>query len=96
MSRSYKKTPYAGDTKTIGKKLANKKVRNGKYKYYDIPNGCWYKNIYNRYNVCDFWWTESWEEFLEWNINNSHSWYNKTKETEEELYRRWYRTFKGK
>lgn len=96
MSRSFKKFPYWGDKKTVGKKLANKAVRNGKYKDYDIPEGSWYKNIYNRWGVCDFYNTYTWEEFQEWNLNHRWSWFRRTKETEKELYRRWYKTYKAK
>ena len=51
MSRSYKKNPVGTCTKNpIGKKQANKKVRNTNY----IPEGNAFKKIYCSWNICDY------------------------------------------
>jgi len=52
MSRSYKKHPIikdGGKSKKIGKKYANRKVRRAK----DLVDGCMYKNVFCRYDICD-------------------------------------------
>lgn len=52
MSRSYKKHPIlkdGGKSKRIGKRFANRKVRRTK----NLTDGCMYKNVYCRYDVCD-------------------------------------------
>lgn len=52
MSRSYKKTPIVKDHESgrWGKKQANRKVR--RYKH-AIPNGKWYRKIYNPWDIHD-------------------------------------------
>ena len=98
MSRSYKKFPWCGDTKTVGKKLANKAVRNGKYKNYDIPDGGWYKKVYNQYNVCDYGSFETWEECLERYRNPPYPWsYIVCRyEDEQEMFRAWCKYHRNK
>ena len=50
MSRSYKRNPVISYAKNpMGKKEANKKVRNSK----EISDGKWYKKLYCSYNICD-------------------------------------------
>jgi len=63
MSRSYKKHPIvqqAGD-KRRHKRWANKRVRKAK----DIPNGKGYRMLYNPWDLCDYWWRETWQEFFQ-------------------------------
>ena len=67
MSRSYKRTPYCGDNKGKAKKRnANAKVRT-KMKDLDfiLANGNAYKKVYESYNICDFGWVTSWQEYWE-------------------------------
>lgn len=101
MSRSYKKTPYCGDNKTVGKKLANKCVRNGKYKDYDIPDGSWYKKIFCQYDVCDYYSIQTWEQCLTWTKEYclKYPGVGRLREksfNEKNTYRTWYKYYKGK
>lgn len=101
MSRSYKKTPYCGDNKGKDKKrMANKKVRmflknlDHELKYGD------YKKIYESYDICDFYLSETWEEYWEWCLRHYYEW-NSTGITmpfpnKKEEYRNWYKTYKMK
>lgn len=53
MARSYKKYPGFSDgdrPKKWNKKQANKKVR----KFFDLSDGCNYKKLYERWNICDY------------------------------------------
>lgn len=53
MSRSYKKTPYIGQTQDRrDKRFASKAVR----RTWKIGNGGDYKRVYNSYNIRDFGW----------------------------------------
>lgn len=53
MSRSYRK-PYLRDSYSIGKKKANKKVRQ-QFKQISSPiEPSYYKKIYDRYNLYDY------------------------------------------
>lgn len=62
MSRSYKKTPIVKDGKSgyPGKKFANKAVR--RYKG-EIPNGKQYRKIYSSYDIHDYAFRCTYEEF---------------------------------
>ena len=61
MSRSYKKTPVVKDGKSgrIGKRFASRKVRRYKGK---IPKGCFYKKIYESWNIHDYVFRETYQE----------------------------------
>ncbi|GAG48178.1 unnamed protein product, partial [marine sediment metagenome] len=50
MSRSYYKSFINKDCGVGEKKLANRKVRRTK----NIPNGGSYRNVYSRYDICDW------------------------------------------
>ena len=69
MSRSYKHTPYIGDTKTKwAKRQANKLVRS-KFKKWNIQdelNPSWYKKISESWNICDYYNITTWEEHKQW------------------------------
>lgn len=52
MSRSYKKTPRCGDTKTTGKKFANRRVRRRPLE--EVYNRCSYKKLYEQWDICDY------------------------------------------
>lgn len=62
MSRSYKKNPVFTDYQSgkLGKKCANKKVR--QYKG-DIPKGNAYRKIYNSYEIHDYIIRETYQEY---------------------------------
>ena len=65
MSRSYKKFPWVKDRDSSkwGKKYCNKQVRKAK----DIPNGCAYKKIAERWDyIYDYWDSNTFEEYKEW------------------------------
>lgn len=88
MSRSYKKNPYVTDhkvkTSKEKKKFANKKVRN----HEDVPNGGAFKKYFCSYDICDFKWFYTWEEFKK-------IWSDYFK-NEKEMYKEWYTTYKRK
>jgi len=98
MSRSYKKIPYCGDSKSKSKKrIANHKIRaylkNIKHKLSRSD----YKKIYESYNICDYYWITSWEEY--W--NNKLDYYKQypdlfDKPDYKKEYRKWYRYHKMK
>jgi len=99
MSRSYKKTPWAGDTKGKDKKRdANSKVRMFlKNLEHKIQNND-YKKIYETWDICDYGWIEDWEEY--WNFElrryaEHPEWYKKPPNKKEE-YKKWYRAYKMK
>lgn len=99
MSRSYKKTPWCGEKKNkIDKRNANKKVRN----FIKNTDYCLHKNNYKKifesWDICDFGWIESWNEY--WNdclmtYSKHPNWYKKPLNKKEE-YRKWYRYHKMK
>jgi len=65
MSRSYKHTPYAGDTKTKwAKRQANRKYRSFlKQMEEDIPYSH-FKKVSESWNICDYYDITTWEEYL--------------------------------
>jgi len=76
MSRSYKHTPVNKDgnrSKKWGKNQANRRVR--RYKY-GLSNGMSYKNLYDRWDICDcrwygtladkFYWENRWVNIWKW------------------------------
>lgn len=53
MSRSYRK-PYIRDTEPMGKRFANKKIRQ-QFKLISFPiEPSYYKKIYDRYNLYEY------------------------------------------
>ena len=63
MSRSFKKTPYAGDKKdSYCKNRANRKIRRSK----DVQDGKQYKKEYCSWMICDYYDITSWEDFWNW------------------------------
>ena len=65
MSRSYKHTPYAGDTKTKwAKRQANRKYRSFlKQMEEDIPYSH-FKKVSESWNICDYYDVTTWKEHL--------------------------------
>lgn len=99
MSRSYKHTPYSGDTKGPDKKrIASKRVRQ-MIKAWDIlPQGKEYKRLYESWNICDYGSIETWAQFWERTLKQWHSWGYKyyPYPDEEKEYRKWYKWNKRK
>lgn len=99
MSRSYKKVPWCGDTKgKESKKFANKKVRSYLKNDKNILTNNDYKRIYESWDICDFGWITSWNEY--WNdkiksYQEHPEWYKKPLNKKEE-YRKWYKHYKMK
>lgn len=98
MSRSYKKIPYCGDKKGKRKKqIANSKVRTLLKNTNNILLKNNYKKVYDSYNICDYGWITSWEEY--W--NNKLDYYKQypnlfDKPDYKKEYRKWYRYYKMK
>jgi len=67
MSRSYKKNPYIKDGSAKAKRFANKKVR--RYKE-DIPDGKFYRKIFDPYNISDWSYGMSWNEYWKTELAN--------------------------
>jgi hypothetical protein len=67
MSRSYKKTPWSGDKKGKEKKrIANHKMRQKlKNNLELIVQQGEYKKLYETWDICDFGWVTTFEEFME-------------------------------
>lgn len=88
MSRSYKKHNWekcAGDTSY--KKIFNRWLRRTK-DIDEIPDGNAYKKMYCSWDIADFRFNSSWEEFKTWN-------YEEEKD-EEELWAEWKRLYGSK
>ena len=104
MSRSYKKYPYCGDKKGQNKKRFSwKKVRQWlKDNPEELPQKNFYKKIYPTWDICDFYWTYTWEEYWKscqkWHQEASQrGWGSYCKElNEKEEYRFWYTHYKRK
>ena len=104
MSRSYKKSNYCGDKKDKElKRLANHRVRQRLKNNLDyIPKPGAFKRMFESWEICDYGWLCSWEEY--W--NHQCEWYycdhakrwlgNQTPPDHEEEYRTWYRYYKMK
>lgn len=98
MSRSYKKTPIVKDHTKGMKQLANRKVRRQK----DVPQFAGYKKLFCSYDICDWVFRESFEEYLsrerrtekEWNIK---PWFKEDRiKTDKEHYNDWAKSYKRK
>ena len=102
MSRSYKKTPWAGDTsfKKKGKQLANAKVRAFLKDLDDelTLNGSKYKQVFETWDISDFGWIEDWEEYWNFELRRyaEHPEWYKEPPNKKESYREWYKTYKMK
>lgn len=104
MSRSYKKTPYCGEKKHM-KDYANRVVRNHLKHDRDLANGNAYKKLYERWDICDWEFRESFEQYklsyvydkatglyyyILWNGHVLETY------TKEQLYQEWYKCYKRK
>lgn len=101
MSRSYKKTPWSGDKKGKSKKrVANHKVRNWLKQHPEESLNCnSYKKVYETWDICDYGWTCTWEEYWKSAICIWEQWEEdrgKPFPDKKEEYRRWIRYYKTK
>ena len=99
MSRSYKKSPYCGDKKGKDKKrVANHAVRNYLKDINKVLSKGGFKKVFCSYDICDYWWLQSWEEYWEKCLRNYRKhpkWYKQPPNKKEE-YRSWYKSYKMK
>ena len=103
ISRSYKRTPWCGDHKGKSKKrIANHHVRNWFKKNPDVilPPGA-YKKIHCSWDICDYGWIRTWEEY--WNDCQRYhqeaikkGWGHYMDLDKNEEYRRWLKYYKNK
>jgi len=108
MSRSYKKTPYAGDkTDTYMKKQFNRKLRR-QSKMVDpeeenedlyLPNRS-YKKANESWDISDYGWVEPWEEYWgkkvsEWQSDHNRG-YDVPYPDKEQEYKTWKKIYKQK
>ena len=70
MSRSYKKTPYCGPKSKAMKKYANRVLRRDNDTY---QNGS-YKKRFCSYDICDYKFFETFEEYFESRVRQWHIW----------------------
>ena len=101
MSRSYKKIPWSGDKKGKSKKrVANHKVRSWLKQHPDEPlNRNSYKKVYETWDICDYGWFCTWEEYWKSAIHAWEQWEKdrgKPFPDKKEEYRRWIRYYKTK
>lgn len=108
MSRSYKKFPIAKDKDNGGsnkkdKQLANRRIRRNKKLQEQLYSGNMYKKLNQTYDICDYYFTSTFEEYLETHYDILKFWENNEirdinmeRKTEKEIYREWYRQYKGK
>ena len=102
MSRSYKKTPWCGDSKGKSKKrIANHIVRQWLKRNLDqnmAPSD--YKKLYETWDICDYGWITTWEEYWEHSVRLHEEWLRRGWKSEEpdkkEEYRKWLRYYRNK
>lgn len=73
MSRSYKKTPYCGDTtnKKERKRAANQAARNQIAHLEELPQRGEYKKLYSQYDICDYYYSfDSWEDYKKFRLDH--------------------------
>jgi hypothetical protein len=105
MSRSYKKVPYCGDHKGKDKKrMANNHIRQLVKRNPEINiNYGAFKKHYEQYDICDYYWFCTWEEYWEseWrSYEHLKMTYPESKycvePDEKECYRRWLKYYRNK
>jgi hypothetical protein len=105
MSRSYKKIPYCGDHKGKNKKrTANKHLRSIlKQDIETDMNFGRYKKYYETYDICDYYWFCTWEEYWERELR-SYEYFKEfypdsrfsEKPDKKECYREWLKWYRNK
>lgn len=96
MSRSYKKNPIIKDKNKGMKQIANKKVRHHKG---NIANGNAYKKLFSSYDICDYSFRETYEEYLQQAESKEKAVLHGVlgeHHLENFSYRNWFKTFKMK
>jgi hypothetical protein len=108
MSRSYKKTPYCGDHKgKLKKRLANHKLRQRLKNFDEEYQHMSYKNVTNRWDICDYYDIIDWQEWWELHLKRHYEAVNGIRHycsssndilppNKKELYRKWYKYYKRK
>ena len=95
MSRSYKKTPYCGPKSKSMKKYANRVLRRDNNTYQNSS----YKKRFCSYDICDYKFFETFEEYFESRVRQWHIWgqkYGYPYPNHEIEYRKWYKYYKRK
>lgn len=92
MSRSYKKTPWCGDHKgKIKKRIANQSVRRQLRRDLElVPQRGAYKKLYCSWEICDYGWILTWEEYWKSALDIDPA---ADKET---VYRKWLKYYRNK
>ena len=91
LSRSYKKFIVL---KEQGNKYVKRRASRAVRLYKDIiPKGGAYKKLYCSWNICDWWIYASWEEYYK---EKDIVHLIKGSEKYKEVYREWYKYYKGK
>ena len=93
MSRSYKKHPIVKDHCKGMKEIANRHLRRKGLE--EIPNNKGYKRLFNSYNISDFKFSDTFQEYL----RSRERRYNRTDFTQEEIIKfkdEWERVYKRK
>ena len=105
MSRSYKKSNYCGDKKDKElKRLANHRVRQYLKRNLDFtPGPSDFKKLFESYEICDYWWLCSWEEYwqreLDWYYCDHYQRYRRPTDSPPDYkteYCNWHRYYKMK
>lgn len=93
MSRSYRKTPIITDgflhspqSKKM-KRIFNRKLRRSKV---ELPDGCGYKKANESYDISDYKFHVSWDDYKSW------KWVQESGMTDEEKWADWSKTYRGK
>lgn len=99
MSRSYKKHPYCTDKQANiskeKKRVANSTVRNKlKDPDFEIQNSD-YKKVYPSYDLCDFKYTQTWEEYWK-TIWDRYQMHGGNEPNKKEEYRKWKQLYVSK
>ena len=94
MSRSYKKTPYAGDTKTKWAKRKAKRIAKSKMNMEESPSPALYKRYGESWDICDYYSIFTLHRWMrnKWNLIR----WADTEITEEEKIQEWYKWYKRK
>jgi hypothetical protein len=99
MSRSYKHTPYCGDTKDRAmKRAANRKVRRALKRDLDMDLSYKsYKKYFCSYDICDYYflYPYGFEQFYQDEIKHWYNWMHRyeefpDKEKIQQYFRKWY------
>ena len=95
MSRSYKHTPYCGDTKH-NKEVANRRIRRKmRNPEFEMANGKAYKKHYCSWEICDFCHKKSFESYYRSSVERAIR-FNEPIPSKEKLYKQWYKWYKMK